>query len=577
MRSYAALSIIIVLLSLVPALQAEPVEYYILTGYPLTVTIDESNGACIGSAIFNPANASISSSVYLGAGMLVKDIMIDIIPPAVYIGEKPPNNWWPGYSIKQPVDIDTVNETVYTKTIMVSYPVSNHRVSLDKYIIFHKDKPYIDLIYEFVNHESKPVELNLASQWFRPVSFGLTLSSQFGGDPDDDYQVYGIMNGSVVIHKYFSSWGVDKGRPDIANASISFIGLFSGPNDYKDYGEAVILIPSHDTIGKTYSVWFEINGLNVAGVKPSVTIRLEMRSFTIRPKGVEVFRFKLYIGPAVKWLLESIGLGPYLDPLLNQGLVKEAVIDGYGRPPYTVVVKTVPREALNTTVSLYYITADNRQVLIGSKPFAEDKVQFTINRPGKYVLKLNDIEGTTIDRKYEYRVDSVDKKAGNIVEIDIYYSRTIPVYLELTPITWITIKLVDEAGNRLKLLNNTVQIIFSGGKGEFRFNLNKPLYKTRIPAGEYSVEIMPINLFNRTLGDVYVDGTYMIVSRTGDIASFTFKSGEPGTSHTITIKYIPAGSLVSGPPIEMLLLALLAVSAIMIMLLIVYYRRRRYS
>ncbi len=85
-----------------------------------------------------------------------------------------------------------------------------------------------------------------------------------------------------------------------------------------------------------------------------------------------------------------------------------------------------------------------------------------------------------------------------------------------------------------------------------------------------------MNLGNKTLGDIYLDNNYVITSKTGNTASFTLSGLKPGSKHVITIKYIPAGSLVSGPPISLLAFTLIAVAGIMVILLVVYYKRRRY-
>ncbi len=577
MKSRTAILLIIILVSMLSfSIPYGRSEIFSLKGYPLTLILDVDNGACIRSASFNPIGVDINSSIYMGRGILLNDLMIDIIPPAVFPDENVPSDWWPGYSVNQHVDPGIVNDTVYTETITVSYPVSIHRVSLSKYIIFHRNKPYVDLIYRFTNHEDKPVIFDLSKQWLRPVSFGLTLSSRFGGDPDDDYQVYGLTNGSIVYHQYFSSWGVNNGKPDTANASIKFIALFSGPDDYRDYGETIILIPIGDTIKHTYAVWFEINGLGVNGVKPSLTIRLEMGKFTIKPHDSIVFKYRLYIGPAVESLLEYVGLGEYTGKLIEAGLVKNAVVEGYDKPPYTVVLQLNPPESLNTSLKIYYISDNNQEILVGFKRLVEPKNQFLLKEPGKYIIELGAQKGLTIDRKYEYVIENIGYRGGNSAQFGIYESKTIPINLKLKPISWITIKLSDELGNTLKLRNYTVKVRFISEGYEKTYELNKPILKIYIPVNEYTVLIKPVNLGNRTLGDIYIDNNYVITNKKGNTASFKLSELRPGSSHVLIIKYIPAGSLVSGPPVNVIAFALLAVIGIMIILLIAYYRRRKY-
>lgn len=262
-------------------LQTSMIEYVatnnpcLIEGYPLTIEIDPTRGGAIVSYKFTPTNRTIHNQIYLGEQWIVYAVALDIVPPATYLDEPTPTNWWPGYSINTMIEPQLLNSTTYVKYISLEYPVGPHRVKLTKIIKYYMGKPYIDIYYRFTNTDQKPVKIDLTSSWGRPVSFSILLGSRFGGDNKDDHQVYGLINKRVVERTYYSSWGAGE-KPDTAPGKIAFIALFSSRKDYGNYGEALILIPFDETINETYGVWFEINGMNVQGVEESTTIRLEL-------------------------------------------------------------------------------------------------------------------------------------------------------------------------------------------------------------------------------------------------------------------------------------------------------------
>ncbi len=536
---------------------------YIINEKMLSIILDGGNGASIQQVVFKPTNTSITSRLYLGKGYTIYTVYTEVIPPAIFEEEKLPKDWWPGETINKHVIFTEVNKTVYTRTISVEYPIGRHKVVLEKYIKSYYGKPYIDLIYIFKNYEEQEVELNLSQDWLRPVSFGLILDSRFGGDHDDDIQVYGLDNGEVIVYTAYSSWETPGAKPEVHPGSIKFIALFSSQDDYRSGIYALILQPLGDTIKYTYGVWFETPGIGVGPV--STMIRLEMKAFKIKPNSIRVFKFRLFIGPAVNWLLQECGLDDkFINELEKYGLVKNILIEDYSKPPYTLTLITDSESIPSISIEIYYVNDDNTTSLYKTITLTKNKELIEIEKPGIYLLKITKPRGITSDKRYEYMYSR-----GEYL-IPIYSSVKYRLKPMLTPISWIKILILNEDNE--PITSDEITLIFKGIR-QLTYNVRNGSLTIYIPSGEYTMIIKPVDIINRTLSDVYINDVFQTFTKKDNSIELqvTFNQGE---EYIIEVKYIPKTALIN-PPINTLLAVMITALAFLLMIFIVIVWRRR--
>ncbi len=538
-------------------------EEYVVKGLALTIGLDTANGGAIKYFKFNPTDQMITSSLYLGGGYIVDTVFTDIIPPPVFPDEPMPKDWWPGESINKYAKIELVNKTVYRRTISIEYPIGRHKVELGKYITFYYDKPYIDILYVFKNLEEQPVTINLSTQWLRPISIGLTLDSKFGGDPEDDIQVYGLTTGEVTIYTFYSSWSSPGQKPDVHEGSIGFIGLFSSRNDYNKTPYTIILIPLGETVRETYGVWFETPGLGVGPV--STMIRLEMKSFSIEPDSVKKFKFRLYMGPAIKWMLKEAGLNDRsINRLVELGIVRDIYINEYSKPPYTLTISFNTTSIPDTPIDIFKVNDDNSTTLIKTFIPAKNTELIEIDKPAIYLIRLKNSTGLTMDREYFY-----EAVKGKVYE-PIYSSVKVLFPLKLTPISKVNVEVVDEED---KIINSASITVVFKGRTTFQLKTVNGTASMYIPVGEYTVEVSPLNIMNRSLSDIYVNGEFQTFSKSSDRAYLTVRI-EHGKDYLIRIKYIPAAAGIT-TPFNILIVALVIALAFLVLVFIAIFRRRR--
>lgn len=161
-----------------------------------------------------------------------------------------------------------------------------------------------------------------------------------------------------------------------------------------------------------------------------------------------MFKFRLYMGPAIKWMIDDAGLSEYTADLVSRGLVYETRIPQYDQPPYALKIMIESEALPRLGVRLARLLDNGLEKTIYDQYIDSTTTSITINEPGIYKITLYDTRGVTIDNRYEYIVTSLNGKLdANTITLPVYSSRTIYVGIRLEEISWMKLLLIDEEGN----------------------------------------------------------------------------------------------------------------------------------
>ncbi|OYT37730.1 MAG: hypothetical protein B6U89_06915, partial [Desulfurococcales archaeon ex4484_58] len=443
------LSIIILLLLLMsilysPIVSAELFKQentfteYIVENYLTKIILDKSNGGIVKSYIYG--NYKVSNLRYLAPGTIAPSILYEIIPPLTSTGTPPPV-WWPGEVFGKKIVFNVVEENYYRLKINASFKISSvYEVELNKIYTFYYDRPYFDIEYRFINREDKTLKIDLSSIWNRRTSFSIEIATSFAGDADDDYQIYGTTEGKTVIRQGYSS----PGEADIVEGKIAYIAMASSHNDYR-IPQAIIVIPLEDTINETLGVWFEQAGLGLEGVPVSSVVRLEIKAFSLGSNDVKTYKFRVYMGPLIKFVLQELNLAPLLAELTKRYNIPDSLPNYTFKTEYKLSININPDNKNlypNATLTIYRVMEDGSFSKIDSFPV--EPRTLTLSQPGIYKIVIAPGRGMTRDGKHLYTNITIGNQTGSEFCIPVYDDTSITLNVNFELVVWLHITFIDE-------------------------------------------------------------------------------------------------------------------------------------
>jgi len=586
--AFAVILVFLLLLTVQPILYSQGIGYYYsreenkfsIKTYFSTITFDLVRGGIVSGYTYG--GTTILTARYFGPNNILDATLYEIIPVPTTPGGSSAFTW-PGEVFRNKVNYTVVSMSTYrliveSKIVLSSptilQPLTPY-VTLTKRFAFYYDKPYFEVEYIFENMGDLDAVLNLTSSWGRGTSFGIEIASAFGGDPEDDYQVYGTTDGDIYVYQaYNSSYLLDlEGR-------VWFIALVSNQNDYS-IPQAIIVIPRGEAVNATLGVWFETVAFTARNIPHSLVARLEMKTFTLPRRSTLSFKYTVYMGPLAQVLLSELNLTDLAQKLSS---IYRYEIPSY-LPEYTVKdtyrvnmrVLTLRKSIPNATCQVFYVADDGSLESILNFSLLETAGVgiLYLSKPGIYAFRVEPRTGYTADYNYQYSDPRVNGMADEVVYIPVYSDVDVTLDFTLKPIAWLNIVVVDETGSPLKAVENQPLTVEIAGPGfSRRYTINATSYKIRLDPGSYTITVKPREISGLRLTDVYLNDVAKTYRVSLNEVSFTVDL--PGASqNTLLLRYVAVASPGAVAFSHAILIGLALVAAVLVFIIVLVLRGRR--
>uniref|UniRef100_A0A7C4D7R8 Uncharacterized protein n=1 Tax=Staphylothermus marinus TaxID=2280 RepID=A0A7C4D7R8_STAMA len=489
--------------------------------YFTTINLNTIYGGFIES--YQYRDNTISSTRFFKEGIIRNTVFYEIIPPPEASREI--IEWWPGAILIKLINMSIVENTPYK--LVVRMPTSltiglakGLNVTLIKEYTFYYDKPYFDAKYIFINNENQEVFFDLSREYNRPVSFFLEVSSCFDNDFSDDFQIIGNIGGGFTVYQNESILIVSKGR-------INLVGLVSSIDDDIQL-QALLIIPlDQNTIEYTYGAY--LYTIKRPGTEIGASIaRLELYSFSIKPGSNITFSFRIYAGPLTDIFLKELNIMGLKRVLLEKAVFTPPDLPEYKNPPYRVDLNIqLPSIDMypNANLSIYRILENGSLELLKSIDLSYSllELSFQIDKPGLYRFKIDPSYGFTRSGFYIYEETFINNVSIDEAIVPIYSDIVINIDFKITPITWITLLIVDENFKLMESVrDNPVVIELKDKYGNIRrITVKEPSIDLYVYSGTYEIVVKPLEFSDNRLTDIFFNEYYVIHSIGSNETRFT--------------------------------------------------------